>query len=808
IEASIPETDEIAEVGADEKKAIEGIRKWVEDCKATWTGRQWKAFVISLYDDGRAVGMSQKRLEEIRDRLKNVWVEAEEARKEEEARIAEERRLVAQRIRKWIEGCQCEWSEEEWQDFVIGLHDEGRAAGMAYKELENIRDDEKKAWIRAVEARKAEDARIAEEARKEEEARIAEECRLVAQNIRKWIEDCQCEWSEEEWQDFIIGLRDEGRTAGMTYKELENIRDNEKKVWIREEEARKARRRKFTEEGRRAAEEAERKRKEAEKVLNRREDKRLFDEIKFSPTIQLCERYLSQYPNGKYLRKVEKMLVRLRDEHKGQFRLVKIVLILVVVIVAGYVGISALMKKELSDEQTGLIRSIVNSRTALIDTQAVGEGDTIYGVTVVRIHVDKVEFEKDGNRWTQGLNETPSRQWRAKTKTIAKAEAKAIAEASAKEEAEAEVKAKAEYDMLDVLVAQAKAAEKEGNLSEAMKCYLKAIKIEPSNTEIKAEILTLQEKLLQGGFRMSVALQTILVDLANVYDMVTFDRIRGIIKLKSDLLFEKDSDIVTSSAIQTVKALCKVLDSEEARQGDFIIAGHTDDIPILRPEVRIKHPTNWHLSAHRAISLLNMMASNNIRSERMSVRAFGECRPIENNEPNKRGNSQNRRIEIYIVAAHEHRPYSGRALPLGISNLLEDLDQDEPTITYDPRRGILTASSDLLFERGSDVTVPSAVSTIRLLCSILKTEVGKEFDIIIAGHTDDTLILRAADRDKHPTNWHLAANRAISVLQIMVAQGVIPWRMSVRSFGEFRPAELNEPNKNRRIEIYIVPKGA
>ncbi|MHC4706350.1 MAG: OmpA/MotB family protein, partial [Planctomycetota bacterium] len=63
-----------------------------------------------------------------------------------------------------------------------------------------------------------------------------------------------------------------------------------------------------------------------------------------------------------------------------------------------------------------------------------------------------------------------------------------------------------------------------------------------------------------------------------------------------------------------------------------------------------KHPTNWHLSAHRAISVLKIMGANNVNSMRLSARGFGEFRPVVPNEPNKKGHAQNRRVEIYIVA--------------------------------------------------------------------------------------------------------------------------------------------------------------
>jgi len=121
------------------------------------------------------------------------------------------------------------------------------------------------------------------------------------------------------------------------------------------------------------------------------------------------------------------------------------------------------------------------------------------------------------------------------------------------------------------------------------------------------------------------------------------------VKFKSDLLFEKGSDKVASDAVDAVKSLCGILNTEGAQKFDVIIAGHTDDIPVLKPETRAKHPTNWHLSAHRAISVLGVMTNNGVAPKRMSIRGFGEYRPVEENQPNKKGNPKNRRVEIYIV---------------------------------------------------------------------------------------------------------------------------------------------------------------
>jgi len=166
----------------------------------------------------------------------------------------------------------------------------------------------------------------------------------------------------------------------------------------------------------------------------------------------------------------------------------------------------------------------------------------------------------------------------------------------------------------------------------------------------KELIASMQQRLLMGGAALPVELSTLLEDFAKQHDMVDYDSSRGIVKFKSDLLFDKGSDNVAASAIEAVKSLTTILNSEQGKKFDVIIAGHTDDIPIQKPETRAKHPTNWHLSSHRAIAVLKVMESNNIEPKRMSARGFGEYRPIADNKPNKAGNPQNRRVEIYIVA--------------------------------------------------------------------------------------------------------------------------------------------------------------
>jgi chemotaxis protein MotB len=169
--------------------------------------------------------------------------------------------------------------------------------------------------------------------------------------------------------------------------------------------------------------------------------------------------------------------------------------------------------------------------------------------------------------------------------------------------------------------------------------------------ELKKRLITsMQEQLLTTGAQLPVELTTKLEELADKYDMISYDSERGVLKFESDLTFELGSDQVKGSAVNAVQSLCAVLNSEEAEGFDVIVAGHTDDAPVARPETRAKHPTNWHLSVHRGISVTDLMIANSVAPKRLSVRGFGEYRPVEPNKPDRKGNAKNRRVEIFIVA--------------------------------------------------------------------------------------------------------------------------------------------------------------
>ena len=52
-----------------------------------------------------------------------------------------------------------------------------------------------------------------------------------------------------------------------------------------------------------------------------------------------------------------------------------------------------------------------NPSVVIGSERGISKGDTIHGVKVVKIHKDKVEFEKNGQSWAQKVSEQPAAHW-------------------------------------------------------------------------------------------------------------------------------------------------------------------------------------------------------------------------------------------------------------------------------------------------------------------------------------------------------------------------------------------------------------
>src|SRR5690606_9565468 len=86
-------------------------------------------------------------------------------------------------------------------------------------------------------------------------------------------------------------------------------------------------------------------------------------------------------------------------------------------------------------------------------------------------------------------------------------------------------------------------------------------------------------------------------------NLLTYDSATGTVRFASDFTFDLGSAELKAAASETIRALATIMNSDAASGFEMHIVGHTDNVPISRPETRAKHPTNRHLSVHRAITV-------------------------------------------------------------------------------------------------------------------------------------------------------------------------------------------------------------
>jgi len=108
--------------------------------------------------------------------------------------------------------------------------------------------------------------------------------------------------------------------------------------------------------------------------------------------------------------------------------------------------------------------------------------------------------------------------------------------------------------------------------------------------------------------------------------------------------------------------------------GRLAVEGHTDDRPISTPEF----PSNWHLSAQRALSVAHeLLRDATISDDRMMIVGYADTRPFEPNDTAE-GRSRNRRVEIVIhQSLDEETSEELRQLQGVDDDLLDTLDIDE-----------------------------------------------------------------------------------------------------------------------------------
>jgi chemotaxis protein MotB len=115
------------------------------------------------------------------------------------------------------------------------------------------------------------------------------------------------------------------------------------------------------------------------------------------------------------------------------------------------------------------------------------------------------------------------------------------------------------------------------------------------------------------------------------------------ISLSDNMLYKSGSYEISDKAGSTLSKIAKII--TDYKDYDVLIEGNTDNVPIVKPNIR----NNWDLSGLRASSVVQALQNNyGVDPKRLTAGGRGEYNPVVSNDTPD-GKARNRRTEIIIT---------------------------------------------------------------------------------------------------------------------------------------------------------------
>ena len=128
------------------------------------------------------------------------------------------------------------------------------------------------------------------------------------------------------------------------------------------------------------------------------------------------------------------------------------------------------------------------------------------------------------------------------------------------------------------------------------------------------------------------------------------------VRMSEKVLFPSGSATISADGKATLR---KVADAFASIHDRIIrVEGHTDNVPIHTS----RFPSNWELSAARAIAVVRYLQERGIDPALLGAAGYSEYQPVASNDSSD-GRAENRRIEISLAAPLQALPPTGTTVP-------------------------------------------------------------------------------------------------------------------------------------------------
>jgi chemotaxis protein MotB len=199
-------------------------------------------------------------------------------------------------------------------------------------------------------------------------------------------------------------------------------------------------------------------------------------------------------------------------------------------------------------------------------------------------------------------------------------------------------------DELDKLL-KAKSDDLSKAINESRK---KVADLEAENTKLKENVAQLQTKS-QEVEKQSNTYKELMQEMKGeiAQGQIAITELKG--KLTMDvvdkILFASGESAVKKEGLAVLKRVVDIL--KNMKDKNIRVEGHTDNIQITSRLAKV-YPSNWELSAARAINVTKYLQQQGIDPKILSATAFGEFQPLADNSTPE-GRAKNRRIAIILL---------------------------------------------------------------------------------------------------------------------------------------------------------------
>lgn len=174
--------------------------------------------------------------------------------------------------------------------------------------------------------------------------------------------------------------------------------------------------------------------------------------------------------------------------------------------------------------------------------------------------------------------------------------------------------------------------------------------LEKENGRLKEDIIALQKVKEEKVKEVSSTYEQLLSNMKNeiAQGQVTISELKGklTVNMEAAILFDSGKADVKPEGLSILGKMIETLKGVTDKA--IRIEGHTDNVQISGGLTRV-FPSNWELSAARAINVTKYLQQQGLDPAFLSAAAFAEHKPVADNS-SREGRAKNRRIEITLVA--------------------------------------------------------------------------------------------------------------------------------------------------------------